>query len=94
LFSVLGVAWVDGLGVVVGLGFWISARWWVLGLPISEWWWVLDLSVVVGLVGLGVVVGLRFADLGVVGLGLLSWVLGLPISAWVGHGGLGVVASW
>jgi hypothetical protein len=59
LFFVLGVAWVDGLGVVVGLrfadlgvvvglGFWISARWWVLGLgvvvglglglPISAWW--------------------------------------------------------
>ena len=42
---------------------------------------------------LGEVVGLGFADLGVV-VGLGSWVLGLPISARVGHGGLGVVASW
>uniref|UniRef100_A0A2N9J633 Uncharacterized protein n=1 Tax=Fagus sylvatica TaxID=28930 RepID=A0A2N9J633_FAGSY len=79
------MAWVDGLGVVVGLGFadlgvvvglgfWISARWWVLGLPILAWWTGSDL---------GVVVGLGFADLGVVvGLGFWIsarwWVLGLP----------------
>ena len=63
LFSVLGVAWVDGLDVVVGLGSRRGGGSWVLGLRSSV-------------------------------LGLGSWVLGLPISPWVGHGGLGVVASW
>ena len=68
--------------MVVGLGFWISAR-----------WWVLDLGVVVGLGFANLsVVGLGKPDLGVVGLGssvlgLGSWVCrsrrGLAMVAWV-----------
>ena len=56
----VGLGFAD-LGVVVGLGFWISAWWWVLGLGFADlgegwsWWPGCRSFLVVRTKGLGVV---------------------------------------